>query len=43
VVEVYRKRKEGGLKLAANLQSGDNLTSSVLPNFHCSLTQLFAE
>ena len=42
-VEVYRKRKEGGLKLAANLHSGDDLTSSVLPEFRLSLAQLFAE
>ena len=43
IVEVYRKRKEGGLKLAANLGSGDDLTSSVLPEFRLSLAQLFAE
>jgi Uma2 family endonuclease len=42
-VDVYRKRKEGGLKLAANLHTGDDLTSSVLPAFRLSLTQLFAE
>jgi len=42
-VEVYRKRKEGGLKLAANLHAEDELTSSVLPEFRLPLAQLFAE
>jgi len=42
-VEVYRKRKEGGLKLAANLHAEDDLTSSVLPEFRLPLSQLFAE
>ena len=42
-VEVYRKRKDAGLKLAASLHSGDELTSSVLPGFRISLAELFAE
>jgi Uma2 family endonuclease len=42
-VEVYRKRKEGGLKLAANLRAEDDLTSSVLLEFRLPLAQLFAE
>jgi Uma2 family endonuclease len=42
-VGVYRKRKEGGLKLAAKLHADDDLTSSVLPEFRLPLVQLFAE
>jgi Uma2 family endonuclease len=42
-IEVYRKRKEGGLKLAANLNAADDLTSSVLPEFRLPLAKLFAE
>ena len=42
-IEVYRKRKDAGLKLAASLHSADELTSSVLPGFRVSLAQLFAE
>ena len=42
-VEVYRQRKDAGLKLAASLHSGDELTSSVLPGFRISLAQLFAD
>lgn len=42
-VDVYRKRKEGGLKLAANLHADSDLTSSVLPEFRLPLAQLFAE
>jgi Uma2 family endonuclease len=32
-VELYRKRKQGGLILAANLQIGDELTSVFLEGF----------
>ena len=34
-VELHRKRKEGGLELAANLQIGDELTSAFLEGFPC--------
>lgn len=40
-IEVHRKRKEGGLEFIANLQSGDDLTSVVLPGFKLSVESLF--
>ena len=42
-IELYRKRKEGGLEIAANLQSGDEVTSSVLPDFRLAVELVFAE
>ena len=39
-VEVYR-REEARLKLAANLFSQDELTSPLLPNFSCLVSQFF--
>jgi Uma2 family endonuclease len=40
-VELYRKRKQGGLILAANLQIGDELTSTVLEGFHLPVQAIF--
>jgi Uma2 family endonuclease len=42
VVLVYRKKKTGGLKLAATLGSGDELTSPLLPGFAASVSRLLA-
>jgi Uma2 family endonuclease len=42
-IELYRKRKEGGLKLTATLQSDDELTSTVLPGFRMPIEPLFVE
>lgn len=42
-IELHRKRKEGGLEFVANLQCGDELTSSVLPGFRLPVEPLFAE
>ena len=40
-IELWRKRKTGGLELAVNLQSGDELTSMVLPEFRVTVGELF--
>jgi Uma2 family endonuclease len=40
-VELYRKRKQGGLVLAANLQIGDELASSVLHGFRLPIQAIF--
>lgn len=40
-VELHRKRKTGGLEFIARLQSGDQLTSSVLPEFTLPIDSLF--
>ena len=42
-VELLRKRSEGGLELVANLLSGDELTSPLLPEFRLLIEPLFAE
>jgi Uma2 family endonuclease len=40
-VELHRKRKEGGLELAANLQIGDELTSAFLEGFRLPVKAIF--
>ena len=42
-IELHAKRKEGGLEFAANLQSGDDLTSAVLPGFRMPVEPIFVE
>jgi Uma2 family endonuclease len=42
-VEVHRKRKEGGLELTAHLQSGDELTTALLPGFTLAVAAIFSE
>jgi Uma2 family endonuclease len=40
-VELYRKRKQGGFILAANLQPGDELTSMFLDGFRLPIQAIF--
>jgi Uma2 family endonuclease len=40
-IEIYRKRKEGGFGRSVTLQSDDDLTSPLLPDFRVAVTQLF--
>jgi Uma2 family endonuclease len=40
-IELHRKRKTGGLEFIARLQSGDELTSTVLPEFTLPVDSLF--
>jgi len=40
-IEVYRKRKEGGLELIACLQENDDLTSPLLAGFRTRVAPLF--
>jgi Uma2 family endonuclease len=41
VVEVHRKRREGGLEFMATLQESDDLTSPLLPGFRTQVATLF--
>jgi len=40
-IEINRKRKEGGLEMIVLLQSGDDLTSPLLPEFRVPVGQIF--
>jgi Uma2 family endonuclease len=40
-IEIYRKRKEGGLKRVLVLQAEDILTSPLLPDFSVQVAQIF--
>jgi Uma2 family endonuclease len=40
-VELYRKRKQGGLILASKLQPGDELTSMFLDGFRLPVQAIF--
>ena len=40
-IELYRKRKEGGLELATVLREGDDLASPILPEFRAPVADFF--
>ena len=41
MIEVYRKRKEGGLQFYVSLHENDDLTSPLLPDFRTPVSTLF--
>jgi Uma2 family endonuclease len=42
-VEVYRKRKQGGLGSSVQLQTGDEISTSLLPGFTLPVEAVFAK
>ena len=42
-IEIHRKKKQGGLKLAAQLRAGDELTTTLLPGFAMPVEAVFEE